>query len=87
MSHYDQLNLPGQSPFCSLIHFPVNVTTQTVEEASSRATDVAFGLVDDAAITGKKRGKMAAQLRAEQVRNHESAYTEGTTMSSMLVLI
>ena len=48
-----------------------------MEEASTKATDVAFGLTTDSTVTGKQRGKMAAHLRAEQVRHHESAYSEG----------
>ncbi|KAK3781196.1 hypothetical protein RRG08_020386, partial [Elysia crispata] len=56
-----------------------------VEEASTKATDVAFGLTTDSTVTGKQRGKMAAHLRAEQVRHHESAYSEAQQLLSQWV--
>ncbi|RUS84924.1 hypothetical protein EGW08_007334, partial [Elysia chlorotica] len=56
-----------------------------VEEASTKATDVAFGVAADSTVTGKQRGKMAANLRAEQVRYHESAYSEAQQLLSQWV--
>ncbi|CAG5127285.1 unnamed protein product, partial [Candidula unifasciata] len=53
----------------------------TVEEASDKATDAAFGL----APSGKQRGKAAVELRTGLVRNHEQAYSEAQELLTQWV--
>ncbi|GFN99342.1 coiled-coil domain-containing 191 [Plakobranchus ocellatus] len=55
-----------------------------VEEASTNATDVAFGLTAPTA-TGKQKGKIAAQVRAEHVRHYEGAYSEAQQLLNQWV--
>ncbi|BFZ25484.1 hypothetical protein BsWGS_28523 [Bradybaena similaris] len=54
---------------------------KTVEEASDRAADAAFGL----ATSGKQRGRAAVELRTNLVRNHELAYTEAQELLTQWV--